>query len=326
MNRDVAVVGCGYWGKNLVRTFAKLGRLHSVCDANEGTLRAVRQQYGVDVKTATNFDQILDTDTIKGVAIATPTPLHYSMTREAIIAGKDVFVEKPFTTSSIEAQELVTLAEDRQRVVMVGHLLLYHPCIRWLKAYIQSGEFGEIHYVHSTRVNLGQVRRGESALWRIGPHDISLLLYLLGHPVEVVSAEGLACLQPDLEDVIFATLNTGGILASVHLSWLDPRKVRQLTIVGRNKMVVFDDMEPTYKVKLYNDALDANTLVGNRANVYLPQLDSTEPLLIECQEFIHSMDNRITPVSDARLGADVVRILEQIEERVRANMKIGALN
>jgi len=316
LSKDIAVIGCGYWGKNLVRNFAELGALHTICDSNTEALQALKSSYP-DANTETDFNRVLQNDSVKGVVIAAPALLHHSMAKEALLAGKDVFVEKPFTTSSKDAQELVELSEKRQCVLMVGHLLLYHPAVQALKKHIQSGELGEIYYLYSTRVNLGQIRQDENALWRLVPHDIAMFIYLLDESPVVISGHGSSYLRPNFVDVVFVTLSFGNTLAHVHASWLDPHKIRQLTVVGSEKMAVFDDMEPEYKLRIYNKGVISDTLLTRSGEATFPQLALSEPLFLECQEFINCMAERRQPLSDARLGLKVVEALEMAENLIR---------
>jgi UDP-2-acetamido-3-amino-2,3-dideoxy-glucuronate N-acetyltransferase len=316
MDKNIAVVGCGYWGKNLVRNFAELGPLHTICDADPKVLQQIASRYP-EVNTETEYQQVLRSEEIRGVVIATPAVLHYSMAKEALLAGKDIFVEKPFTTRSRDAQELLELAEKHQRIVMVGHLLLYHPTVQELERYIHSGELGEIYYLYSTRVNLGQIRRDENALWRLVPHDVAMFIYLLKKSPVVISAQGFSYLQPDFVDVVFVTLKFGTVLAHVHASWLDPHKIRQLTIVGSKKMVVFDDAEPEYKLRIYDKGVISNSLLTRSGEVVFPQIKLAEPLSLECQEFIKCVSKRMQPLSDARLGLEVVRTLEAADRALK---------
>ena len=204
---------------------------------------------------------------------------------------------------------------------MVGHLLLYHPAVQILKKYIQSGELGEVYYLYSTRVNLGQIHQDENALWRLVPHDISMFIYLLEESPIVISAQGSAYLQPGFVDVVFVTLRFGRALAHVHASWLDPHKIRQLTVVGSKKMAVFDDMEPEHKLKIYDKWVASETLLINSGEVSYPQVDLTEPLLLECQEFIKCMRERKEPLSNAQLGLKVVEAIETSESLMRDKNK-----
>jgi len=327
MDKNIAVIGCGYWGKNLVRNFAELGALHTICDSSVEVLSKLKALYP-NVSRETNIDAILDNKEIRGVVIALPAALHYPTAKKALLADKDVFVEKPLTSQSSQAQELVELADKRKRVLMVGHLMLYHPAVHILKRHIQSGDLGEIYYLYSTRVNLGQVRSDESALWRLAPHDISLFLYLLDSVPEVISAQGISYVQPHLEDVVFITLQfPQRVLAHIHASWLDPHKIRQLTVVGSKKMAVFDDMEPEHKLRIYDQGVveDYNKLASpsgalslRSEGVFLPRVDLAEPLSLECRHFLECINNRSTSLSDGKQGLDVVRILEKIEKAMKA--------
>jgi len=320
MKPNIAVVGCGYWGKNLVRNFAELGALHTICDSDPEKLRQFQSLYP-SVKTETDYHHVLQNKEIKGVVLATPAILHYSMTKEALLAGKDTFVEKPFTTSSKDAQELAELSEKQQRVLMIGHLLLYHPAVQLLKKYVQSGELGEIYYLYSTRVNLGQIRQDENALWRLVPHDIAMFIYLLEESPIVISAQGSSYLQPDFVDVVFVTLRLGSALAHVHASWLDPHKIRQLTVVGSKKMAVFDDMEPEYKLRIYNKGVISDTLLTRSGEATFPQLALAKPVLLECQEFVQCMAERRQPLSDAKQGLEVVKALEAASKSMQEHGK-----
>jgi len=329
MDKNIAVVGCGYWGKNLVRNFAELGALHTICDSNPSILSKLESLYP-NINKETSFETVLANKEVKGIVIALPAALHYPVAKKALLAGKDVFVEKPLTSNSSEATELVKLSEERKQILMVGHLMLYHPAVHILKRHIQSGDFGEIYYLYSTRVNLGQVRRDESALWRLAPHDIALFLYLLDSIPEVVAAQGISYVQPHLEDVVFVTLQfPQKILAHIHASWLDPHKIRQLTVVGGKKMAVFDDMEPEHKLKIYDQgviddydklATPSGALALRSEGVFLPRVDLTEPLALECHHFLECIKNRSKPLSDGKQGLEVVRILERIEEYMKSEL------
>ena len=323
MDKNIAVVGCGYWGKNLVRNFAELGALNTICDNNPEFLERLGSQYPSVIKE-TSIDSAICSEETRGIVISLPSAYHYPVAKKALLAGKDVFVEKPFTTNSSEAQELVEIAEKRKLILMVGHLLLYHPAVHILKRYMDSGDLGELYYLYSTRVNLGQVRSDENALWRLTPHDIAMFLYLLGSEPEVMSAQGISYVQPHLEDVVFVTLRfPKNILAHIHASWLDPHKIRQLTVVGSKKMAVFDDMDPQQKLKIYDQGVvndcdtacsPSGTVAVRSEGVFLPRVDLTEPLSLECQDFVNCIESRSQPLSDGNQGLEVVRVLEAIEK------------
>ncbi len=334
MTKNIAVIGGGYWGKNLVRNFATLGALCTICDADAGVLESLISQYP-GVNSSPDYHEVLADEDVRGIVIATPAACHYSMAKEALLAGKDVFVEKPLAESSKDAQELTELATGRGRFLMVGHLLVYHPAVQLLKQYIKSGELGEIYYLYSTRVNLGQIRRDESALWRLLPHDIALFIYLLDQVPSVISAQGSSYVQDGLVDVVFIALRFGTVLAHVHASWLDPHKIRQLTVVGSKKMAIFDDMEVSTKLRIHDKYVVANRKAASPAGaltfrsgeVTLPQIDLTEPLHLECQHFIHCLERRCQPLSDGKQGLEVVRILEAIQKAMekKKEFEIGVL-
>jgi len=307
----IAVIGCGYWGKNLVRTFSQLGVLHTVCDADELKLHQIARDYP-NVKATRRYTTILQDKDIDGVVIASPSQQHYIMAKQAIDAGKDVLVEKPFTLDVGEARELVELSGSRNRVVLVGHLMVYHPAIRQMKNLIQSGELGKIYYLYSTRVNLGQVRCGEDVLWRLAPHDLSMFIYLLDAVPEVISAQGFSYIQSGLHDVVFAVFRVGDTVAHIQVSWLDPHKIRQLTVVGSKKMAVFDDTELINKLKIYDKSINKEDLTAQSGVVATPELDTTSVLEIECREFIDCIRTRRQPLSDAKQGLDVVTMLESV--------------
>jgi len=256
-----------------------------ICDADSNRLDELKSLYP-GVNTQSDYQQLLENQEIKGVVIATPAGLHHSMAKEALLAGKDTFVEKPFTTSSADAEELLELSERQRRVLM------------------------DIYYLYSTRVNLGQIRLDEDALWRLVPHDIAAFNYLLGEAPTVVSAQGSSYLRPDSVDVVFVTLRFGKVLAHVHASWLDPHKTRQLTVIGSQKMGVFDDTETEYKLRLYDKGVINDTALIRSGEVLLPHLSLTEPLFLECQDFVKCVTEGKQPLSDAKQALEVVKALE----------------
>ena len=325
MGKIIAVVGCGYWGKNLVRNFAGLGALHTICDSSPEVIERLHKLYP-NVNIETSFERVLADNEIKGVVVSSPAALHYSMIKQALLAGKDVFVEKPFVSNSSEGQELVELSEEQKLILMVGHLMLYHPAVDVLKRHIQSDDLGELYYLYSTRVNLGQVRSDESALWRLAPHDISLFLYLLGTHPEVVSAQGISYVQPHLEDVVFITLRfPKNVLAHIHVSWLDPHKIRKVTVVGSKKMAVIDDMESSEKIRIYDKGVNftgnytayGEYLTLRIGDILIPNTQNVEPLRLECQHFIDCILNNTTPRSDGEDGLRVVRVLNAAQQSLK---------
>jgi len=327
---NLALVGTGDWGANLLRNFAALpeARVVAVCDADPGRLAKAR---GV-VPQATAVDdarRLLDVPGLEAVVIAAPAPAHAPLARMFLEAGKDVYVEKPFTLDVGDAEALVALAEAKSRILMVGHLLIHHPAVVRLKAMIDAGELGTVHYVYSQRVNLGKVRKDENALWSFAPHDLSVMLHFLGGEPVDVSARGSAFLQPGIEDVVFSSLSwADGRMAHAHVSWLDPHKLRRFTVVGSKKMALFDDMEPSEKLKIYDRGVDpaagefvdfARSLTVRQGDVWIPKLDGAEPLRLECRHFVECVRTRKTPRTDGRDGLRVVKVLAAAQASLGAH-------
>ena len=328
---SVAVVGVGGWGKNLARNYSEIpsARLRYLCDLDEEKLARLSAQLKPE-KTTTSFDHLLADPQLEALVIATSAPTHYRLCKQALLAGLDVYVEKPFVLSTREARELVELSELNQRVLMVGHLLEYHPVVRKLKSLIDSGELGDIHYIYSQRLNLGTVRPDENALWNFAPHDISVILYLLDIRPTDVSARGQAYLQNNVEDVVFLSINFNNkTMGHVHVSWLDPHKVRRITIVGSKKMAVFDDLQSTEKLKIYDKGIEVNTDYDSYAeyislrfgDISIPYIRVSEPLRIECEHFLACVRENKTPLTDGRDGYRVVEILELADRSLKQNGK-----
>ena len=319
----LACVGAGYWGKNLVRVFDSLPevRLKWVCDASEKVRLGMQQQYG-DVAVTAELGQVLADGEVEGVVLAVPAVGHFAAAKEALEMGKHVYVEKPLTLNAAEAEELVALADRQKKVLMVGHLMLYHPAVQMLKGMVERGELGEIYYLYAQRVNLGIVRKDENALWSLAPHDISILLHLLDQEPDSVSARGECYLQEGIEDVVFASLHfADGKMAQVQVSWLDPHKVRKLTVVGSQKMAVFDDVESAEKVRIYDKAAEkaeyesyGDAITLRFGDVVIPHVDMVEPLKVECQHFVDCVRQGGVPRSDGRDGLRVVRVLEAAQQ------------
>lgn len=316
--KRIGMVGLGAWGWNVARNFAEMKdcKLVTCCDMDERRRTAAARAWPGADPVAT-FDEMLRQD-IDAVVIASPAVTHYELSKKALLTGRDVFVEKPFTLNLEHAEELVELAEKQDSVLMVGHLLEYHPVVRRLKAMIQSGELGPLYYIYTQRVNLGRIRGDENALWSFAPHDISQILYMLGMEPTDVSVRGQSYIQNGIEDVAFVSLYfENRIMAHIHLSWLDPHKVRKTTIVGADKMAVFDDAEATEKLRIYNSHAEVppaktygEAIQVRFGDILIPRVDMAEPLKIECQHFVDCLNTRNTPVSDGRDGLRVVRILE----------------
>jgi len=337
MTVRLALVGLGYWGPNLARNLAILdnAELVALCDANEERLRRIGRQYPA-ARLVPSFEDVLADDTIDAVVVATPVDTHFDLCRAALAAGKHVMVEKPLATSSAECETLIELAAAQGRTLMVGHVFVYNAAVNKVKEYIDAGEIGDVYYVYSQRLNLGQVRHDVNAMWNFAPHDLSIMCHWFGTEPTNLTARGHSYIQPGIEDVVFLNMEyPEGILASVHISWLDPLKVRRMTIVGSEKMVVYDDVSADAKVTVYDrgvtkkliDQTEASLgsyrtygefqLLLRAGDVLIPKLDFVEPLKIECQHFVDCIRTGETPVSDGRQGLWVVRALEAAQRSLR---------
>jgi predicted dehydrogenase len=315
---EVGLAGLGYWGPNLARNFDDLADLAWLCDVSPELVDRYGARYP-DAKTTTRFDDLLDDSSVQAIVIATPVTTHYELARRSLSAGKHVFVEKPPALSGAEADELVALAEERELVLLPGHLLLYHPAVAKLMELIEAGELGEILYLYGNRQNLGQIRKDENALWSLGAHDLSVILHLVGEEPTELWARGEAFHNEGVEDVVFCYLRfPSGIVAHMHLSWLDPHKKREMTVVGRHKMAVFDDMELERKVTVYDKGTEQRaesygewrTRTGD---IYIPKIPNDEPLRLECRHFLSLVAGDGDRLAAAREGATVVRVLEQLQ-------------
>jgi len=314
----VGLAGLGPWGSNLARNFNELAHLAWVCDSSEERLATAAARYPA-ARATSRFEDALEDDAVEAVVIATPVPTHAELARRALAAGKHVFVEKPMALGADEAEELVALAEERGLALMPGHLLLYHPGVAKLKELVDAGDLGDVLYVYGNRQNLGTIRRDENALWSLGVHDLSIILYLLGEEPSELWARGESFLKPGVEDVVFCYLRfPSGKTAHMHLSWLDPHKMRRMTVVGKDRMAVFDDMELDRKVTVYDSAAEPSlgtygewsTRVGD---VYSPRIANAEPLRLECAHFLALVRGEGDPLAAARDGLAVVRSLEQLQ-------------
>lgn len=318
----IGVIGAGYWGPKHVRAFgeARNARVVMVADLNVERLADIRRLHSSVVCTTTDYGDLLRSPSVDAVVVATPVSTHAGIVREALLAGKHVLVEKPIACSSEEAGELADLADAAGLTLMVGHTFLYHPAVRALRDLIQSGELGDIYYVHSQRLNLGLFQRDIDVIWDLAPHDISILQYLLGGYPHAASARGGAFVRNRVHDVAFLDLEfPRGVRAAVHVSWLDPNKVRRMTIVGSRKMAVWDDVEMLEKIRIYDKGVESVPrtesfgefhLSYRYGNVTIPHLPPLEPLRLECEHFLDSIRNGTRPLSDGRQGVEVVRVLE----------------
>jgi predicted dehydrogenase len=316
----LAVVGAGNWGKNLVRNFASIpgAALKYICDVDERVRQRMAPMYPQATVTA-DLDVVLGDPWVDAVVVASDAPRHYDVAGKAIEAGKHTYVEKPLALSSGEAQELVGLAGRKGVKLMVGHLLEYHPAVEYLKRIVETGEAGRPLYLYFQRLNLGIVRKGENAWWSLAPHDISIACHLFDAEPVSISASGQAYLQEGVEDVVFANLKfADGRMAHIHVSWLDPHKIRKVTLVGSQKMVVFDDMEAAEKIRIYDKGAEVSRSVESyveaitlrAGDILIPKIPADEPLRRECEHFVDAVVNDHAVRSDGADGLRVVRVLE----------------
>ena len=323
----VAVIGAGNWGRNLVRNFASMPRvaLKYVCDVREPVRLAMASAHP-QAKAVEDLAAVLGDEDVDAVVVAVDAPRHHEVAKAALEAGKHVYVEKPMTLSAETSIELATIADERGLTLMVGHLLEYHPAVNFMKEKLHAGDLGDPLYLYSQRVNLGIVRKTENAWWSLAPHDISVACYLYEAEPKVVSASGHAYLQEGIEDVVFANLKfEDGRMAHIHVSWLDPHKVRRITLVGSQKMIVFDDMEAAEKVRIHDKGADVRRSVESYAeaialrtgDILIPRIPGGEPLRMECRHFVDAVSNGQSPRSDAADGVRVVRVLEAGAESLR---------
>ena len=323
----VACVGTGYWGKNLVRVFHDLQKctLKVCCDLNEEVLQDLAIQYP-NVAMSRDFSDVLRDPDIDAVVLASPAPKHFTMAKAALEAGKHVFVEKPLALHVDEADDLRRTADVHGLVLMVGHLLEYHPAISVLKEFIGSGCLGDVHYIYTQRVNFGIIRKNETVLWSLGPHDVSVVCHLLNREPHTINACGKSYVQKGVEDVVFCNLHfPNRVMGQIHVSWLDPHKIRRLTIVGSQRMAVFDDMEPVEKIRLYENYVKLPDIPGwertarlHHGPVVVPEFDRSEPLRLECEHFLDCIRFGRRPISDGNDGLRVVRVLDAAQRSLES--------
>jgi len=317
----IGIIGAGNWGINLVRNFCKILGTQNiiVSDSDKQKLALVETEY-TGIKTFLDPDKIVSNNEVKAVVVSTPADTHYKIAKKALLSGKHVFVEKPLSLEIERAEELVEIASDLKLTLMVDHLLVYHPVICKIKELIDKGELGKIYYLYSQRLNLGVVRSKENVLWSLGPHDISVFLYLLNDFPSRIEASGGIYVQESkkIEDAVFLHLNfSSGIDANTHLSWLDPHKTRRMTIVGDKKMIVFDDMEPRNKLAIFDKGVEWTEKGGvsvRYGDIYLPSIPLYEPLKEICNHFMDCVKNGKTPKTDGNSGIEVLKVLKQAQE------------
>jgi len=321
---DLAVLGLGYWGPNLLRNFSQLEGVDVtvVCDMDASRLQHIHQQYP-EPRLEEDFSKVLADRSIQAVAVALPAKLHYEMAMKALQAGKHVFVEKPLALSSKECLNLIHAAEEKDKVLMVGHTFEYNDVVNVLKSEIEKGTLGEIYHMDSQRLNLGRIRHDVNAMWNLAPHDVSIMLYLLQEEPLAVAARGATYLQDGIEDMVFMDLVfEGGVHAHIHVSWLDPIKTRRMTVVGAKRMAVYDDMEE-HKLKIYDKGIDVSVgKVSYRSgDVTVPAIELREPLRVECSHFIDCITQHQRPRTDGYDGLRVVRVLEAAQASLKQNGK-----
>jgi len=334
---NIAVVGCGYWGPNLIRNFRMLPdcQLKVMCDVAAERLRHLKALYP-EIEGRMDYEEILQRRDLDAVAIATNVRLHYPMAKASLLAGKHTFIEKPMTLTTQQAEELIRLAEARGLVLMVGHTFLYSAPVRRMKEIIEYGDIGEIRYISSRRLNLGLFQKDINVTWDLAPHDISIVLYLLGQAPVSVNCWGKAHLTPGIEDVTTMCLNfSTERFASIQSSWLDPRKIRDMTIVGTKRMIVYDDVEPLEKLRVYDarveipphyDTFGEFQYSYHYGDSYIPYIKQEEPLKSECKEFLDCMRSGKTPLSSGKFGLDVVRVLEASSQSLRQKGTLAMVN
>jgi predicted dehydrogenase len=326
----VGVVGLGYWGPNLARNFAAISdcELAWCCDARP----ELRERWALSFPSARftgEIEDLLNDRELDAIALATPVPTHGPLAERVLRAGKHCFVEKPLAYTVEDAERAVAAANESDRLLMVGHLLVYHPGVEKLKEIADSGELGDLHYVYSQRLNLGQLRTDENALWSLGAHDVSVILHLVGEDPVTVEARGEAYMRPDVEDVVFAFLRfPSGVAAHLHMSWLDPHKTRAFTLVGATRMATFDDMELERKVTVYDKGFDQDAqsygeYITRSGDIRSPRIGNREPLRIECEHFLECVREGKRPRSDGEAGLRVVRVLAALQESLKGSVKNG---
>ncbi len=326
-SKNITVIGCGYWGKNLIRNFHEIGALAAVCDTDADQAQKFATQY--DVKALT-LDEVIASDNIDGVVIAAPAVLHFKIAKQALENGKNVFVEKPLSLAASEGEELCKLAKEKSKILMVGHLLHYHSAYQKLKSLVTDGTLGDLRYIYSNRLNLGKVRREEDILWSFAPHDISMILDLMGEEPEDVRAEGGFYLSDNIADVTTTHLQfSGSKKAHIFVSWLHPFKEQKLVVVGSKAMAVFIDGEPwDKKLQLYKHNVsitDENSApLVDKADVEYVEVEETEPLKNECQHFLDCIASGKQPITNGEEGLRVLKVLEASTQDILKNKTQGA--
>lgn len=327
---EVGLIGCGYWGINYIRVFSELpdSAVATVCDVDQERLDMVKKRFPW-VKVAGIFQQVLCDPELEAVVVATPTCTHYEIAKECLLHDKHVLVEKPLATKVEEGEELIELAREKQRILMVGHTFLYNPAIRKMKECIESDDFGQVYYLNATRTHLGLIRRDVNAIWDLAPHDVSIFNYLMNAQALWVSAVGARCLHNNKEDVGFITLSyPQGIVGNIRVSWIDSNKVREVVVVGSRKRIVFDDLNNLEKIRIFEkgaiitgevDSFGEFQLSLRDGDIISPKVEASEPLKNQCIHFLECIEKGTYPLSDGRNGVEVVRVMGAIDRSLRGN-------
>jgi len=321
--KEIAVVGAGYWEKNLIRNFFELGALKAVCDTQENLVKSYQSQYPA-VSFTNSFSKLLSDSSIKGIVIATPPDTHFNLAKQALLADKDVFVEKPLALRLEEGEKLAELAEKRGKILMVGHILMYHPAVNKLKELINQGKLGKIQYIYSNRLNIGRIRNEGNILWSFAPHDISTILFLLDESPEVIFSTGGSYLRTKVFDTTLTSMDfASGLKAHIFVSWLHPFKEQKLVVVGSKKMALFDDVSKE-KLFLYPHKIEwvERLPVAYKAQAELVPFQMEEPLKLECQHFLDCIEKRLTPKTDAQEGLRVLRVLQASQQSLEKGEKV----
>ena len=328
MKKNIAVIGCGHWGKNLVRNFAELGSLAAVCDPNDKLAQSYAEQFNVG---NLSFDAILANPAIQGVVLAVPAPLHAPMAKEAMNAAKHVYVEKPLAMTRIEGESMIACAKQNAVQLMVGHLLQYHPVFMAVREFVESGELGPLDYIYSNRLSFGKVRSEEDVIWSFAPHDISMILSLTGEEPELVRTESSQILQANIADTATIHMDFKSMLKGhVSVSWLHPYKEQKLVVVGRDAMVVFDDTKPwNEKLAVYRHVVKSAEGIPSleKAEVEYHEVEQSEPLRNECQHFLDVVSGNIKLLTDGNEGLSVLKVLSAatLSERTSEVVRLSSL-
>jgi predicted dehydrogenase len=324
----IGVAGLGYWGPNLARNFDSISGCELVwcCDSSDQALARIAERFP-GVRVTQELDELLDDPGLDAVALATPVPTHGELAARVLAAGKHCFVEKPLAQSVAEAERAVFAARESGRMLMVGHLLEYHPGVQKLKQLSATGELGEIYYIYGNRLNLGKLRADENALWSLGAHDVSVVLHLAEEEPHEAMARGESYVRAGVEDVVFCLLRfPSGLSAHLHLSWLDPHKERRFTVVGSRRMATFDDMALEGKVTIYDKGFDEDArgygeYITRSGDIFSPRIPNVEPLRLECEHFVECVVSGQRPRSDGESGLRVVRVLEQLQRSLEGSAR-----